>query len=293
MADNRKLKLLATVAAGALLCVAVGCSREGASAATTREAVAATPTQQATLAPIVSPSKSESFDETTAQGTAIEKPTAEAVVVAAAPEASRLQPVIVAIAGAAAVPAAGEEMIRDALTPPRQVEFPAVPFRDQPRSWLGIKLDPPPANVASLPSAVIRQQPQLIDADQQVTLRTLPARDTPPTGIAVNLTRPQKLELPSAPLAFARSVDPIRIPDLVAKLIPAASPTETSDVTATASRLVSLSLLPALRALPAPFLALTILDPFEATRTVRLRTPIPDTDSPATSQTRPERPVLK
>lgn len=293
MNRGRSHNLLARIVVGALLCIAAGCSREGASAATkvgSEEPIqlpqnivvpaVATVVAPAAAEPVavdvpsVSPSKSVTPSKSEVQ-------VAEVVVVAAAPVAAKLPPV------------AGAELVRDVLMPPKQVEFPTVPFRVQPEPWRGVKLDPAPANVSPFPAAVVRQQPQLLIEDQRITLRTVPARDQPPVGLALNLSRPQRLEMPVSSLAFARSTDPTRIADLLAKGIPATSTSDIGDVTAAASRIVGLSLLSALRTTPAPLLLLTVPDPFEAIRTAQLRNPISDTDGPVSHQQRPERPVLK
>lgn len=293
MTRGRSHDLLTIIAVGASLCIAAGCTREGATAATTIGSEEPIRLSQDIVVPAVATVVAPATAEPVADDVPSESPSklvpsskrevqvAEVVVVAAAPVASKLPPV------------AGAELIRDVLTPPKQVEFPAVPFRNQPQPWRGVQLDPPPASVSPHPAAVVRQQPQLLIEDQRVTLRTVPARDLPPVGLALNLSRPQRLEMPVTSLAFARSTDPTRVSDLLTKAIPATSPSDVGDVTAAASRIVGLSLLSALRTTPAPLLLLTVPDPFEAIRTVQLRQPIPDADGPVSFQQRPARPVLK
>lgn len=269
---------LTSLVAGVSLCLAAGCSREGASATATLDAVVPMPPLK--NKEIATSEKTEINEHNyPAKQSGSEKQSVAGLDVTATPETIKLAAV------------AGAELVRAALSPPQQTEFPAVPYRAQPEPWRGMRFDPPPASVMTPPAAVVRQQSQLLEQDQQITLRVPAARDIPPVGLAINLPRPERPEFAVAPLAYSRSIDPTRFAAFVTKLAPTVSPNDTNDVTLSASRAMTLTLLPALRTLPAPFLPLTIPDPFEHIRALRLRQPIPDADAPATHQTRPERPL--
>jgi hypothetical protein len=147
-----------------------------------------------------------------------------------------------------------------------------------------------PAPVPSLlPPVEMPQGPRLPPSRLGVPDR--PVAGPPPPAWQADPPPPPRL--PALPPARVGSPDPACPPLLWggARYRPG-RPSPTSDPVLDLSRQAALAARPPLRESPAPFLRLTIPDPFESVAAVRLREPPPDDDPPASAVELPPGPVL-
>lgn len=186
------------------------------------------------------------------------------------------------------------KLLEERLTPPRQVTLPPMPFASEPRPWRAAKLDRLPDRLRPLPQADVPAQPRRLQSEVPIQRRPRPALDLPPlAGGDFDPMRPARPELPSGPKAYVASPNPDTPPPLP---VLARQQTEviavTTDPTVDRSRQAALVVVSVLRDQPAPFLRLTIPDPFEHIRLVQLRMPPPDADEPASPTSRPPVPAM-
>lgn len=165
----------------------------------------------------------------------------------------------------------------DALAP--------VPFVESPRPWRTARLE----RLPMLPDGAIEAPPVALNLTGAGVLatRTHAALDVPPLAMGDKAPSPALPVLPIAPKIRVESPDPLKFPAPMTParppepLLPAVDPTDNT------SRQAALAVIGVLRVEPAPFVRLTIPDPFENLKAVQLRSTPPEPIEPAAPTGRP------
>jgi len=158
-----------------------------------------------------------------------------------------------------------------------------VPSRSLPpiRAWL------------PMISAAYEKAPRRVPTDGSHPLYPRPAIDCPEVASAPTSLAMAPPRVPTEALAFAFAVDPTREPLRSASFLPIPERTTgATDPTLDWARRAAVTYVSWLRLGAAPFLKLSIPDPFEALTVVQLRATWPDTDPPATAPGLPSRRTL-
>jgi len=157
---------------------------------------------------------------------------------------------------------------------------PLEPLARDAQPWPNSLLVPAPLP-PSLPPAVISREPWAADASRQKRLRPRPATDLPSPGWNSGLTLPAPWLTPSRPLARAASPDAALLQGPWRETGPDPDGADAaSDPTRHQSQGLATSAKPDLRDRPAPFVRLTIPDPFEAIEALRFTRPASDDELP-------------
>jgi hypothetical protein len=180
------------------------------------------------------------------------------------------------------------------LLPPRESPLDPVPFTAGPQPWRTTKLDRVALRALELPLVRLAEGSTILPAERATTDRPRPSPDVPPLADGGPVPdRPARPELPVGPKAYADTLPADRPTPLAGLARPHADPvTVATDPTADASHRLARGLVGPLLEQPAPFAPLTIPDPFEDQRTIRLRTPPPEADDPLAPTARPPAPRL-
>jgi len=153
-------------------------------------------------------------------------------------------------------------------------------------------LVPAPRGTWRPPLADVLRLPRLLPSEHDRPVRPRPVADLPLLGRGSPSLPPPRLP-PATPQARAASPDPNRLPLLPAGSRPNPNHADaTSDPTLGQARQALLWTIGGLRRSPAPFLRLTIPDPFEAVTAVQFRHCPADDDTPAVLPDLPGRPTL-
>lgn len=145
---------------------------------------------------------------------------------------------------------------------------------------------------SALPLADVARQPRPVSGEAKVAMPVRSPADSPPLA---DIYMPQRStpQLPAGPLAWAPSQDPAGLPErLLAARPDSARARMSTDPTLDASLARLLTAAPQARKTPAPFVRLSIPDPFENLTPLELRQPPPDTDPPAPAPSLAKRPTL-
>jgi len=187
----------------------------------------------------------------------------------------------------------GGEILSERLIPPAHFDVPPVPFVSQPKPWHGLRFDPLPRDVPPLTATVIPREPGPASradlaglSGGTIDFPSLP-RDSTPVSVTPLPFHPQ-------PRSFVPSVDPNQVPALP---ISSAPPKEKigrsfDPARGPADTWLFSSRAPA-AASPTPFIKLSIPDPFEQVRAIRLTHPIAELDAPLFPTGRPLRLTLR
>ena len=170
--------------------------------------------------------------------------------------------------------------------------FAPVPLPGAPQEpWRSDRLIPVPVR-SWLPPAEVYRGSELLPSEAKRPAGLRPTADEPPLAPPSSLLPVSRPPLPAGPLARAASPDVAGLP---ADSLTGSSPGEADpagDATLDPSRQTVLATAAGLRQGPAPFLRLTIPDPFEAITAVQLRRPPPDDDAPVAASDLPARAPL-
>lgn len=186
-----------------------------------------------------------------------------------------------------------DRLEREHLAPPVYMPATPIPLVSQPRAWVRPPLeDKLSQRLLTPPTAILPAGARLTQQEQGSQIVRLPAHDQPPLALERDLPAPGRAWLPSPALAYAagpKADEPQ--PPAVQRLLLDKRPTPQHDPAAEAAR-AAVAPLAAVTRTPAPFLLLSIPDPFERSEQVRLLKPPADNDPPSFSNTYPARPAL-
>jgi len=147
---------------------------------------------------------------------------------------------------------------------------------------------------AALPAARLRDRPLPVASESRRPPRLRPIAAMPPLGGEPGPLTEAPRPIPVGPPIRQDSPSLERLPEISTQYLRynLARSSQWDDPTRAASRQALLATTPHLRAKPAPFLRLTIPDPFAAITAVRLRSAPPDAEAPESDYDLPERPKL-
>jgi len=182
----------------------------------------------------------------------------------------------------------------DALEAALKAPPPFVPLAPlaAPVPWPSSTIVPVPKG-SWLPPAEIPAGPRLAAAADPPPLRSRRAADLPPLADVAGPPAPAARKLDVAPLVAAPAPDINVLPILPTRLgFQSERMAAFADPTRDQSREAAVAAEPPYRQSLAPFVKLTIPDPFQLQNEIRLRQSPPDNEPPVTSKSRPPKPVL-
>ena len=182
----------------------------------------------------------------------------------------------------------GGRLAYERLAVSRAEALESVPFATAPRPWRSAKLEQlPSAALALIDVPAIAHVSAL---EHSKPARARPALDTPPLVMNDKTVLAALPAFQAAPKVRVEGPDPLKVPPLVTSSRPPETLSPAADPTEEASRQIALAALTVLRTQPAPFLRLTIPDPFEHLKAVRLRSTPTEPIEPASPVGRPPLP---
>jgi hypothetical protein len=166
-----------------------------------------------------------------------------------------------------------------------------VPFVMSPKPWRAAKLEQLP-NLPMAPIDTPTTGHLLAPANSRV-VRIRPALDVPPLAMGDKAPLPLLPAFLPGPKARVETPNPLAVPPLITSGRPPEALLPFVDPTEEASRQAALVGIALLRNQPAPFLRLTIPDPFENLKAVRLRSAPVEPIEPAAPIGRPPLPPMQ
>jgi len=188
---------------------------------------------------------------------------------------------------------ASAQLLPERLVPPQQFMIPALPMTEKPSARSPAGADKLPAHLWALPMGAFPGSPTAIATEQLPADWKRPVVDAPLLASESDPPRPAAPRQPIAPSAFALAADPMKTHTLDRFPLPTEPPTRAVDDPTGASVHTLITLAVSL-ASPnaAPFLRLSVADPFEHLRAIRLAVPPVDSDLPDVTRELPPRPML-
>ena len=180
------------------------------------------------------------------------------------------------------------QLLNDRLVPPQQVVQSPIPMVTRPEEPRGFSADKPRTHLWAPPLGSFPGTSTLLAIEQRPPRWRRPAVDIPGLASEADPARPHFPMLLVAPRTHAPAPDPAqppvlaRFPSLTEPLV-----TSTEDPGAAAAFSVLTAAVPLATPGPAPLLRLSIPDPFEQIRTIRLAVAPADADAPVTARDRP------
>lgn len=188
---------------------------------------------------------------------------------------------------------ASAQLLPERLVPPQQFAIPPLPMTEQPAARRPTGADKFPAHLWTLPVGAFPGSPTALSLEQLPADWRRPVVDIPTLASESDPSRPTSPRQPVAPNAFALAADPLKAHTLDRFLLPTEVPTRAVDdpTSAVAHALITLAV-PLAAPNAAALLRLTIADPFEHLRAIRLANPPSDSDAPDATRELPPRPQL-
>lgn len=188
---------------------------------------------------------------------------------------------------------ANAQFLAERLVPPAQVTMPVLPMTTQPappRTFGAEKVRP---HLWSLPFGAFPGAPTTLTHERLPADWRRPVLDLPTLASDSDPIRPVVPQQPVAPRAYVTAPNPLQSPVLGRFPLPMEPVARVADDPSaeSAHRLLT-SAVPLATPNPATFLRLSIPDPFEQLRVIRLASPPADSDGPDASQERPPLPKL-
>ena len=185
------------------------------------------------------------------------------------------------------------QLLQERLVPPQRFSIPSLPMTEQPAARQPAGADKLSAHLWTLPVGAFSGAPTSLSHEQLPVDWRRPVLDVPTLASESDPTRPASPRQPVAPSAFALAADPLQPHTLDRFSLTAELPIRANDnaTAAVAHALLTLAV-PLAAPNAAPLLRLTIADPFEHLRAIRLATPPADSDAPDAAREIPPRPQL-
>ena len=194
--------------------------------------------------------------------------------------------IVVAVAFNAST--ASAQYLSERLVPPPTVTLPPVPMVAQPAEPRVFGAERPRSHLWALPFGTFPGTPTVLATEQRPGNWKRPALDIPGLASESDPTRPLFPMQPVSPRAFVSAPNSAQSPILARFPIPAEPPVLAGeDPSALAAFAVLTVAVPLATPNSVPLLRLSVPDPFEQIRTIRLATAPADADDPATAQDRP------
>ena len=188
---------------------------------------------------------------------------------------------------------ANAQFLAERLVPPQQFTMPTLPMTAQPaapRTFGAEKVRP---HLWSLPFGAFPGVPTALTHERLPADWRRPVLDLPTLATESEPFRPVVPQQPVAPRAYVSAPNPLQMPELVRFPPPTESTVRAADDPSAGSAHTLLTVaVPLATPNPATFLRLSIPDPFEQLRVIRLANPPIDSDGPDASQERPPLPKL-
>ena len=183
---------------------------------------------------------------------------------------------------------ASAQFLAERLVPPQQVPLPPIPMIGQPREPREFGAEKPRAHLWALPFGLFPGTPTALATEQRPANWKRPALDVPGLASESDPARPQFPLQPVSPRAYASAPNPLQPPTLARFPLPSEPlVAQGEDPGIGAAFSVLTVAVPLATPNPVPLLRLSVPDPFEHLRTIRLATAPADGDAPATAQDRP------
>lgn len=188
---------------------------------------------------------------------------------------------------------ANAQFLSERLVPPAHFAMPTLPTTAQPASPRTFGAEKVRPHLWSLPFGAFPGAPTTLTHERLPADWRRPVLDLPTLASDSDPIRPVVPQQPVAPRAYVSAPNPLQMPELVRFPLPTESTVRAADDPSAGSAHVLLTAaVPLATPNPATFLRLSIPDPFEQLRVIRLANPPADSDGPDASQERPPLPKL-
>ncbi len=188
---------------------------------------------------------------------------------------------------------ANAQLLPERLVPPQQFAIPLLPMTEQPTIRRPAGADKLPAHLWTLPTGVFPGAPTALSSERLPADWRRPVVDVPALAAESDPSHPDSPRQPVAPSAFALAADPLKAHLLDRFPLPAELPTRAvDDPTAAVAHVLITYAVPLATPTVAALLRLSVADPFEHLRAIRLGNPPADFDAPDTPRDLPPRPQL-
>lgn len=188
---------------------------------------------------------------------------------------------------------ANAQFLAERLVPPQQFTMPTLPMTAQPAAPRMFGAEKVRSHLWSLPFGAFPGAPTTLTHERIFADWRRPVLDVPSLASDSDPIRPVFPQQPVAPRAYVSAPDPLQSPTL-ARFPSMTEPAlrTVDDPSAGSAHALLTMAVPLATPNPATFLRLSIPDPFEQLRVIRLSNPPADSDGPDASQDRPPLPKL-
>jgi hypothetical protein len=185
------------------------------------------------------------------------------------------------------------QFLSERLVPPQQFPIPASPMTAQPMPPRSFGAEKVRSHLWSLPFGPFPGAPTTLTHERLSADWRRPVLDFPTLASDSDPIRPGFPQQPVARPAFVSAPNPLQTP-VLGRFSPSAEPAVRvmDDPSAGSAHVLLTMAVPLATPNPAPLLRLTIPDPFEQLRVIKLSSPPADIDGPDASQQRPPLPRL-
>ena len=188
---------------------------------------------------------------------------------------------------------ANAQFLAERLVPPAQITMPTLPMTAQPAPPRTFGAEKVRSHLWSLPFGVFPGAPTALTHERLPADWRRPVLDVPTLASDSDPTRPVFPQQPVSPRAYVSAPNPLQMTALGRFPLSAEAAVKVADDPSAGSAHVLLTAaVPLATPNPATFLRLSIPDPFEQLRVIRLANPPADSDGPDASQERPPLPKL-